>query len=72
MLNFRLCKSVHLHRDVCIVFFAQITNRNDLNNHPCVRLNNNRFQTSLLAGWAKIQWARDDEGAQTCINEGST
>ena len=30
------------------------------------------LKSFLLVIWTKIQWARDDEGAQTWINEGST
>ena len=47
-----------LSRAHCI--FAQITKKNDFIESSIRTMNNNRFQTLLLAGWAKIQWARDN------------
>ena len=72
MLNFRLCKFVHLYRNVSLVLlFNQLITTFGSDYCSILRMDD-YLKSFLMVIWAKIQWARDDEGAQTCINEGST
>ena len=72
MLNLRLCKFVHLHHHVPIVFLFNQPITTFGSDYCSILRVDDYLKSFLLVIWAKIQWARDDEGAQTCINEGST
>ena len=57
----RLFINLVLHRHVCIVFFAQLTNSNVLGKLP-IRDANKVNSKLLLVDLAKIQYTRDGEG----------
>ena len=63
---------MHLHHHVPIVFLFNQPITTFGSDYCSILRVDDYLKSFLLVIWAKIQWARDDEGAQTCINEGST